>query len=645
MRTSDISLLLIEDNLGDARLLREMLIEAKPHKTTLTHVPTIAAAELFIATDKVDIILLDLGLPDAQGVDGVRRAHAAAPHVPLVVLTGSDDEELAGRALKEGAQDYLIKGQIDSRGLLRALRYAIERKVMEEALFAEHERAQVALDCIGDAVACMDVAGNVTFLNRIAETMTGWKAKDATGLPIGEVFSIGDPDGASSVCTAGCHNDRLMHAVQNGETIGLAEEVFCRHDGSSFDAEYSSAPLRDSKGVLLGAVIAVRDVSGRRAMERLKDEFVSTVSHELRTPLTSIRGALGLLHSGVLGPLPPKGERMLQIAVTNTDRLIRLINDILDLERLESGKIELACSNVEAHDLIVLAVDGIQAMADAVGVTIVIEPFSAQIFADSDRIVQTVTNLLSNAVKFSPAGTAVTVSSVIEKGMLVIRVADRGRGIPEDKAAMIFERFKQVNASDSRDKGGSGLGLAISSSIVTAHGGRIWCGPNGDQGTIFSFTVPMTAPPPTAVAAAHARDTGDVADAPFTVLIAEDDEDLAGVMVASLEARGVRTLRAATGTEAVNLARTERPQLIVLDVGLPVLDGYAVVAALRLEELAREVPVLVYSALEVGVADQERLRLGPTAFLTKTKGSLRDLEVGIAQLLDAAECARIATAV
>jgi len=150
-------LLLIEDNPGDARLLREMVNERGEHDTEFTHVQTMAEAEKYLAEWRFDIILLDLGLPDASGLGAVRKAHAAAPHTPLVVLTGLDDESLAGQALQEGAQDYLIKGQIESRGLFRALRYAVERKTMEEALFVEKERAQVTLNCIGDGVVCTDI--------------------------------------------------------------------------------------------------------------------------------------------------------------------------------------------------------------------------------------------------------------------------------------------------------------------------------------------------------------------------------------------------------------------------------------------------------------------------------------------------------
>src|SRR5580704_7658540 len=170
-RNSHKLLLVVEDNPGDARLLLEMFDEQGSQNTELTHVESMSEAEEHLAGGEVDIILLDPGLPDAQGLEAVRRAHAAAPHTPLVVLTGFDDEALAIQALQEGAQDYLIKGQIDTRGLMRALRYAIERKTMDEALFAEKERAEVTLKSIGDGVACTDLAGNITFLNLIGEKL------------------------------------------------------------------------------------------------------------------------------------------------------------------------------------------------------------------------------------------------------------------------------------------------------------------------------------------------------------------------------------------------------------------------------------------------------------------------------------------
>src|SRR5208282_3941857 len=208
-------LLLVEDNPGDARLLREMFNEQGLYSTELTHVESMTDAEKRLAELPYDIILLDPGLPDAQGLGAVRRAHIAAPRIPLVVLTGLDDELLATQALQEGAQDYLIKGQIDARGLLRSLRYAVERKSTEEALFVEKERAQVTLNSIGDAVICTDISGDITFLNLVAEKMTGWSRQEAAGRPVGEILRI--VDGISRETTP----DPMKMALGQNRTLHL----------------------------------------------------------------------------------------------------------------------------------------------------------------------------------------------------------------------------------------------------------------------------------------------------------------------------------------------------------------------------------------------------------------------------------------
>src|SRR6266850_727400 len=254
-------LLLVEDNPGDARLLREMFGEQGSHNTELTHVECMSEAEKHLTEDAYDIIVLDLGLPDAQGLEAVRRAHAAAPRVPLVVLTGLDDESLASQALREGAQDYLIKGQIDTRGLQRALRYAIERKSMEEALFVEKERAQVTLNCIGDAVACTDISGNITFLNLVAEKMTGWSWQEAAGKPMAEVFRILDATSRETT-----PNPMNMAVGQNRAVHLPSNCILIRRDGFETPIEDSVAPIHDREGQATGAVIVFRDVSAARAM-------------------------------------------------------------------------------------------------------------------------------------------------------------------------------------------------------------------------------------------------------------------------------------------------------------------------------------------------------------------------------------------
>ena len=237
-------------------------------------------------------------------------------------------------------------------------------------------------------------------------------------------------------------------------------------------------------------MLSFRDISQRYALDRLKDEFISTVSHELRTPLTSIRGALGLLSSGILGEVNDKAANLLRIALTNSDRLVRLINDILDLERIQSGREPLTFRPVQLAEIVRQAIEGMQPVAEAAGVQLIHDTTQAEIDADPDRLLQVLTNLLSNAIKFSPPNS--TVSIMLRPGVsgVTLSVIDHGRGIPADKLEAIFGRFQQVDASDSRQKGGSGLGLAICRTIVLQHSGRIWAERNPVRGSTFRVFLP-----------------------------------------------------------------------------------------------------------------------------------------------------------
>ncbi|HXN98048.1 MAG TPA: EAL domain-containing protein [Candidatus Acidoferrales bacterium] len=254
-------LLIVEDNAGDARLLREMFNEQGPRDTELTHVECMSDAERHLSERAVDIVLLDLGLPDAQGLEAVRRARAAAPRVPLVVLTGLDDESLAAQALQEGAQDYLIKGQIEARGLLRTMRHAIERKMMEDALFVEKELAQVTLDSIGDAVICTDILGNITYLNLVAERITGWLRREIVGRPMVQVCRIINALSRETIANP------IEKAVEQDKTVHLpSNSILIRRDGRETPIEDSVSPIHDREGKATGAVIVFRDVSAARAM-------------------------------------------------------------------------------------------------------------------------------------------------------------------------------------------------------------------------------------------------------------------------------------------------------------------------------------------------------------------------------------------
>jgi PAS domain S-box-containing protein len=253
---------------------------------------------------------------------------------------------------------------------------------------------------------------------------------------------------------------------------------------------WNNTILRSQDNEIIGTLSIGEDITEKLKVDRIKSEFISIVSHELRTPLASIRGALGLLSSGVLANRPETAQNMLNIASSDTERLVRLVNDILDLERLESSKVTLDRNWYDVLELCQQAIETMQAIAIESQIEILCNIQSQQVFADQDRLVQTLVNLLSNAIKFSPPQSQVHLEAEQIANEIVFRVCDRGRGIPAAQLESIFERFHQVDASDSRQMGGTGLGLAICRSIVQQHGGKIWVESVLSEGSTFSFTIP-----------------------------------------------------------------------------------------------------------------------------------------------------------
>ena len=353
------------------------------------------------------------------------------------------------------------------------------------------------LESVGDGIFGIDLEGRITVINSAASQMFGYKSGELLGQDIHAIAHHTHSDG-----TAYAPEDSpIQRSLTSLDTVRVANEVFWRKDGTSFPVEYVARPQIDTHidasgntrpgGKAIGVVVAFTDTTERRALDRMKDEFISTVSHELRTPLTSLRAALGLVTGGALLARPEKMQQMLEIALDNTDRLVRLVNDILDLERISSGKSELQLTMCSVDDLLQRASDLQQAAAAKASIQINCIASNTRVWADSDRILQTLTNLISNAIKFSPPGSDVLLTAhPADENEVVLEVTDHGRGIPADKLDTIFERFQQVDASDSRAMGGTGLGLAICRSIVTQHGGRIWATSQPGEGTTFHITLP-----------------------------------------------------------------------------------------------------------------------------------------------------------
>jgi signal transduction histidine kinase len=286
----------------------------------------------------------------------------------------------------------------------------------------------------------------------------------------------------------------ILQALRRCESIRMRDEVFWREDQSAFPVEYSANPILED-GRVSGMVVAFRDVSERRRLEKMKDEFISTVSHELRTPLTSLRASLGLIASGSLDRRPEKQHQLVEMAIANSDRLIRLVNDILDFDRVGKGKLPLDRQPVEASVLLRRAADVAYPQATQSRITLQIEAQPIQVLADEERILQVLNELVANALKFSSSDTAIRLSAQScgapsVQAEVCFSVQDQGRGISPEKLERIFDRFQQGDASDSRALGGTGLGLALCRSIVEQHGGRIWAESTPGQGSKFQFTLP-----------------------------------------------------------------------------------------------------------------------------------------------------------
>jgi len=350
------------------------------------------------------------------------------------------------------------------------------------ALRVSEERLQAILDNSTAAISLKDRAGRYLLLNR--------RYADLIGLPPGDV--VGKTDDAffaPEIASALAVHDRAV--LEGGAPLSV-DEVYARGDDAAVFLVLKFA-LKDARGQPYAVCSMASDITARKEVERLKGEFVAVVSHELRTPLTAIRGALGLLEGGVVGPLPPKARELTTLARQNTERLVRLINDILDLEKLEAGKVRLDARPVTVAQLVARTVGPLAPLAHEAEIAIDTSAIDGELelTADSDRLIQVLTNLLGNAIKFSPRGTTITIAArPLDHHRLRLSVTDQGAGISADQQGLLFRKFQQLDGSDARRQGGTGLGLAIARAIIEQHGGRIGVESAPGRGTTFFFELP-----------------------------------------------------------------------------------------------------------------------------------------------------------
>ncbi len=493
-------------------------------------------------------------------------------------------------------------GEGEFRGTAGTLSDVSQRVRAENALRETLEMQRAILQGATYAIVATDAQGIIQSFNPAAEAMFGVAAREVVGRATPAIFH----DAAELSARAAQLERELGETIAPDFEVLVARARFSggsdeaewtclRADGGAFPMRISHSVLRGENGQIAGYVSIGYDLSETRRAQQFKDEFVSVVSHELRTPLTSIRGALGLLSGGVAGVLPPAAEQMIEIAEKNADRLVLLINDILDIEKIASGKMRFEMREISLPELLANALESNRGYAHTLGVELELEPLAlglqnAILRGDEARLQQVLSNLISNACKWTPAGSAVRLRARLgaNAGQTVrIEVQDAGPGVPPEFVPRLFERFSQADGSATRGKGGTGLGLAVTLAIIETHGGEIgYLAPDlsvGRVGASFYFDLP-------------AENLAPPKPARGRMLVVEDDAEVAEVLRAILEDAGYNVEVAASCAAALTRAQSGAFSGATLDLHLPDGNGLELLEQLRALPQTRELPVVIVSS-------------------------------------------------
>jgi PAS domain S-box-containing protein len=578
-----------------------------------------AAPDAMVVVNKnAEIVLVNL---QAKIEFGYRRAELLGQKVTRIIPEGFGERllndgvdamaqqilkgiDLTGRR-KRGDEfpiEVMLSPLASGDGIL-VIRDISLRKDEERRVARMETRYRGLLEAAPDAMVVVNHGGEIVLANLQAEKEFGYGQDELLGQNMKNIIPHGFAErplagGSSSV------EDALTLQIAAGiELTGL------RKDRSEFPVEIMLSPLESAEGILV-----IRDISARKHIERLKDEFVSTVSHELRTPLTSISGSLGLLAGQWASKLPESAARLLAIAHTNSQRLVRLINDILDIEKLESGRVVFNLSQVAVRSLVEHAIEDNRGFAENYGVRVRLDAASADldVNADPDRLAQVITNLLSNAIKFSPANGEVLVAVERNESHVRITVRDHGSGVPDDFKLHIFEKFAQADATNTRQKGGTGLGLSIVKQIVERLGGKVGFDDAPGGGAIFYVELPVW----------DGSAGGEIdldSDASGTrILFCEDDREAAVIVREQLRQAGFAVDFAHTVAAAVARTDATRYAAILVDLQLPDGDGVGLIVRLRAQSNYRDTPIIVIAGdPDQGRSDVRSSRLNVLRWISK----------------------------
>jgi signal transduction histidine kinase len=464
-----MKVLLIEDNPGDARLVREMLKEAIGD-FSINVAERFGLGLEFLAGEDVDIVLLDLNLPDSHGLETFTRLQGEFSHLPVVIMTGSSDEALGVQAVQSGAQDYLVKGQVECKQLARALAYAIERKRAELLTQLERDKLTGILNSMEDGVCIINQDFGMVYINPTMKSQYG---------AIDRRKCYRYFNGFDDACPW-CNKEEVLAGKI------LRREVYLEKTGRT--CEVTDTPIKNADGSVSKLAI-FHDITERKKVEQLKDEFIGMVSHELKTPLTIIMGALHIAMEKGLS----KGQiqELIRDAIRYSHTLDGIIENLLELSRSQANRLALQTEKVDIGRIAREVAQKLQGNSTEHRIYVDIAADTPSVIIDRTRIERVLYNLVENAIKYSPGGGEVRVFDYQRNNQLVIAVMDQGIGISSADRTRLFQPFERLQMYEKDGIPGLGLGLRVCRILVEAHGGQMWVESEPGQGSTFFFTVPI----------------------------------------------------------------------------------------------------------------------------------------------------------
>jgi len=475
-----VKILLVEDNPGDARLTKELLKEVDTEQFEVVHANRLIAAIDLLKSSAVDAVLLDLGLPDSNGIDTFSTLHASAPRIPIVVLSGVTDESVALKTVQQGAQDYLVKGDFNGSMLSRVIHYAIERKRLEESLRESEKRFRELAALLPQTIFEIDLKGRFTYTNRYGFESTGYTQEDIEkGINITQLFV---PEQREKI-------SENIEKVWSGGQLDDHEYTVLRKDGSTYHAlMYTNVIMHKDQPVGVRGIVL--DITERKKIEQMKTDFVSFISHQLRAPVAGLLSYINNMLDGITGDLNDKQTEYLNEMRDVCIRNSRLIADLLNISRIERGVVSVNIQQVKLGSIVDLAVQEYGKSIKEKGLDLNINEVDegVSVLADSDKSIEVLKNVIHNALKFTNEG-SINIEIMSEGNHGIIKVKDTGMGIPEEVMGDLFKREKILSGAVAVG-GGAGLGLYIAKGFMQLQGGDITVESAIGKGSTFIISLP-----------------------------------------------------------------------------------------------------------------------------------------------------------